>query len=331
MLRRVGIVTDHSIGVVPKGRTCLDSSGKVVLEIERLRVVSSWGRIYRALKDAFPVDCYHFSKSLQRFEETAQGITAIFADGSRIDGDLLVGADGSRSTVRKQMLPEVELRYAGYVCWRGLVDEAEMPPELHAQLFERAVMCLPEGELMSAYPVPGPGNDIRPGYRSYNYVWYHPVDGNEGLRALLTDAAGRYHENGIPPHLIRAEAIAQIRAVARRKIAPQFVQVLELTRQPFFQPIYDLESPCMARGRVALLGDAAFVARPHVGMGVTKAGLDAECLADALSDAGRNRAGARRVRQGAVRIRAAGGRTWPLRRRTPRSATEQAARAANRA
>jgi 2-polyprenyl-6-methoxyphenol hydroxylase-like FAD-dependent oxidoreductase len=39
-------------------------------------------------------------------------------------------------------------------------------------------------------------------------------------------------------------------------------------------------------GRIALMGDAAFVARPHVGAGVTKAALDAACLADALAVAG---------------------------------------------
>ena len=43
-----------------------------------------------------------------------------------------------------------------------------------------------------------------------------------------------------------------------------------------------MESPSVVAGRVALLGDAAFVARPHVGMGTTKAALDARYLADAL-------------------------------------------------
>jgi 2-polyprenyl-6-methoxyphenol hydroxylase-like FAD-dependent oxidoreductase len=52
-------------------------------------------------------------------------------------------------------------------------------------------------------------------------------------------------------------------------------------KQPFFQPIFDLESPHIVFGRVALLGDAAFVARPHVGAGVTKAALDAASLAEA--------------------------------------------------
>jgi 2-polyprenyl-6-methoxyphenol hydroxylase-like FAD-dependent oxidoreductase len=60
---------------------------------------------------------------------------------------------------------------------------------------------------------------------------------------------------------------------------------VRLTPQPFLQPIYDLESPHMALGRVALIGDAAFVARPHVGAGVSKAAEDAEALAAAL-DAG---------------------------------------------
>jgi 2-polyprenyl-6-methoxyphenol hydroxylase-like FAD-dependent oxidoreductase len=58
--------------------------------------------------------------------------------------------------------------------------------------------------------------------------------------------------------------------------------VIKATNEPLFQPIYDLESRQLAFGRVALLGDAAFVARPHVGLGVTKAAGDAAALVDAL-------------------------------------------------
>ena len=58
--------------------------------------------------------------------------------------------------------------------------------------------------------------------------------------------------------------------------------MLALCALPFLQPIYDLEVPHMAFGRVAVLGDAAFVARPHVGAGVAKAAEDALALADAL-------------------------------------------------
>jgi 2-polyprenyl-6-methoxyphenol hydroxylase-like FAD-dependent oxidoreductase len=103
---------------------------------------------------------------------------------------------------------------------------------------------------------------------------------------LCTDAGGRYYENGIPPDMVRPELITSMRELAKRVLAPQFAELLELTARIYFQAIYDLESPSMARGRIALLGDAAFVARPHCAMGVTKAGLDAESLADALAESG---------------------------------------------
>ena len=282
IMLRVGIVVDASIGVQPISRTCFDVDGSVVDEMTRPRILSSWGRLYRALKDTLPDDLYHFDKSLTALDQHDGGVTATFSDGSSARGDILVGADGIRSVVRAIVDPKGEPRYAGYVAWRGTIDEARMPPDLHAQIFERNVMCIPEGEILSAYPVPGPDNDVRPGRRTYNLVWYHPVD-EARLADMCTDATGRCHGMSIPPPLIRTEVLDDIRGIARRVLAPQCSQLVEAIPQLFFQAIYDLDSPRIVHGRVALLGDAAFVARPHVGMGVTKAALDAECLADALA------------------------------------------------
>ena len=72
----------------------------------------------------------------------------------------------------------------------------------------------------------------------------------------------------IPRPLIRREAIAEMRAAADERLAgPQFQKIVRLMDEPILQPIYDLESPHMTFGRVAILGDAAFVARPHVAAG----------------------------------------------------------------
>jgi 2-polyprenyl-6-methoxyphenol hydroxylase-like FAD-dependent oxidoreductase len=73
-----------------------------------------------------------------------------------------------------------------------------------------------------------------------------------------------------------------MRAAAERLLAPQFRAIVRLIDEPILQPIYDLESPRLAFGRVAILGDAAFVARPHVAAGVSKAADDAAALAQAL-------------------------------------------------
>jgi 2-polyprenyl-6-methoxyphenol hydroxylase-like FAD-dependent oxidoreductase len=74
-----------------------------------------------------------------------------------------------------------------------------------------------------------------------------------------------------------------MRAAAERLVAPQFRAVARLMEEPVLQPIYDLETPQMAFGRIAIVGDAAFVARPHVGAGVSKASDDVVALVRALA------------------------------------------------
>ncbi len=133
--------------------------------------------------------------------------------------------------------------------------------------------------------MPGALDDVTPGRRRFSFVWYRPVDAGTTLAEMQTDATGRVHSEGIPPHLIRPEVIAALRRDAEAKLPPVFAEIVRTCAQPLFQPIGDLESPMMRRGRVALLGDAAFVARPHVAKGAIKAGHDAIELAAALADA----------------------------------------------
>src|SRR5262245_37728717 len=283
ILARLGIDFDESMGIKVDTVICLDRHGHTYLQEPTTRTMSSWGRLYRSLRDALPSERYCLGMSLQRVEQAADGVTAIFADGTRVSGDLLVGADGLRSTGREQFLPDVTPNYAGYVAWRAMLDERDIPPAIHAEIFERYTFCLPEGELFLAYPVPGRNNETQPGRRAYNIVWYRPTDPDQALVDICTDASGRCHGTAIPPPLIRPEVTAAIKATARALVAPQVAEIFARTRQPFFQPIFDLESTHTVFGRVALLGDAAFVARPHVGAGVTKAALDAASLADAVA------------------------------------------------
>ncbi|HWV51622.1 FAD-dependent monooxygenase [Pseudorhodoplanes sp.] len=280
-LRDLGLGTGE-LGVPVQKRRLFDIQGRITLETECPQVMTAWERVYRILRDGFPAAHYHRGRSLQAIEQNDVGVTAIFADGERVIGDMLVGADGIRSTVRGLCAPDSQPRYAGYSAWRALIAEGAMPDDVHRDIFPYMAFCLPPGEQMLGYPVAGPDDDLRPGHRRYNMIWYRPADERTELVSLLTDEKGVEHSLSIPPPLISRASIAGMRDAAARLLSPQFRTAVTLVDQPILQPIFDLVSDRIAFGRVAIVGDAAFVARPHVGAGVAKAAGDAAALVAAL-------------------------------------------------
>ncbi len=281
VMRRLGITVDESIGVAVRARICLGRDGAVIARLPFEKILTSWALFYRALRRHFPDDCYRAGMQFEHAVERDGGITAVFANGVREAGELLIGADGLSSTVRTRIFGGPAPRYAGYIAWRGVLDEPALPPSAR-ELADIYGFFLAPHEMLLSYWQPGADDDARPGRRRLNWMWYHPLHASR-LADIVTDATGRRHDAGIPPPLIRPDVIAAFRAEARALLPPQYVAVTEATAAPFVQPIYDLESPRVVSGRVALIGDAAFVARPHVGAGVSKAALNAAWLADALT------------------------------------------------
>jgi 2-polyprenyl-6-methoxyphenol hydroxylase-like FAD-dependent oxidoreductase len=279
VLKGAGARVDRSVGVPVTGRVTFARDGSERAWLPRPQYTTSWSRLHSLLSEVFPEVRIRRGATLASIEQDAEGVTARLADGSGLRADLLVAADGLRSTVRRTFLPDAKLVYAGYVGWRGLAEESAFSATTHAALFGRFAFYLPDGEHILGYPVPGEADDLTPGRRRYNFVWYRPAD----ERAVLTDARGKLHEEGIAPQAIRQEVIARMRADAEARLCPQFAEAIRVTALPLVQPIYDLLSPRIAFRRVALLGDAASVARPHVAMGAIKAGQDAMALAEALA------------------------------------------------
>ncbi len=282
-LLAAGCHVDTTLGVPIPGRVCFARDGSELARIDMPQFGISWGKLYALLSEVFPAEHIRRGAAVQSVEQDADGVTAHLEDGSTVHGDILIGADGVRSAVRRQFLPEVSFEYAGYICWRGLTPEAALSPEAHAKQFNIFAFAIPEGEHILGYPVPGDNEDVRPGHRCYNVVWYRPVDPNNGLKDMQTDAEGNYYPDGIPPHLIRRDVVERMYRDAEASLPKAYVEFVKAIPQPLFQPIGDLESPRMSFGRVATLGDAAFTARPHVAQGAIKAGFDAMELAASLS------------------------------------------------
>ena len=245
------------------------------------QVNTSWDRVFRMLRGAFPADRYHFDKELTALNAEKSLSWRISPTARAHQATCWSVRTVSARSSAARCFRKCSRIYAGYIAWRGLVDEARFSEGARQLLFDCLAFCLPPNEQMLGYPVAGPDNDLREGRRRYNFVWYRPANDAQ-LQNLLTDRNGHRHLISIPPTLVRAEVVEALRAEAQTLLAPQLREAVDLTPQPFLQPIYDVETPHMAFGRIALVGDAAFVGRPHVAAGVTKAAEDAMALATSL-------------------------------------------------
>ncbi|CAM3698329.1 FAD binding domain-containing protein [Polynucleobacter antarcticus] len=278
-LREAGISVDDSLGIAVSKRITLGADGNSLGEIALPQIVTSWSRLYHLLRENFPNERYLQGKNVKSVLQDHQQVKVSCEDGTSYEAELLIASDGIRSSVRTFVAPSIQPEYAGYVAWRGVCDESHLSQHTLDTLFDYFGFCLPKGEQMLGYPVAGPGNDVTLGKRRYNFVWYRPASEDKELKNLLTDADGKYFPLGIPPLKVSWKHIASMREQARKLLAPQYAEIIEKTSSPFLQAIYDVRSEQIVFGRIALMGDAAFVGRPHVGMGVTKAGDEAMAIA----------------------------------------------------
>jgi len=207
-----------------------------------------------ALTDALGRDHLVLGARLASITVGGDGAAARFADGRVVRGDLLVGADGIRSTVRQQLVPAIAPRYAGYTAWRAIVpfDHARVP---------RWGESWGRGARFGVAPV---GRD-----RVYLFATANaPAGGDrvatpEGRKADLLARFGDWHDP-IPALLAATEPAAILR-----------------------NDIEDLPPlPAWGTGPVTLLGDAAHAMTPNLGQGACQALEDAAVLGACLGDGG---------------------------------------------
>jgi 2-polyprenyl-6-methoxyphenol hydroxylase-like FAD-dependent oxidoreductase len=270
----------RDLGVEVEKRIALDREGRVIGQKDLRQVLTSWDRLQRLLRETVDRSHYHLGHTFEQVDQDASGVVVHFAGGRSERADILVGGDGIRSSVRAQMAPGIEPIYAGYYIWRAAPNEADLKPETRESIFPYYILFVAAQQHVFGYPIAGLNNDLRVGHRRYNVGWYRVGDAQE-LRKMCVDEKGHQHEYSVPPPLIRKDLIARMRADAEKILPPQVLECFNSVR-PFFTPIYDFATPRFVFGRVALVGDAASSARPHMGFGMAKAGGDAQALAEAL-------------------------------------------------
>jgi 2,6-dihydroxypyridine 3-monooxygenase len=282
LVERAGVPLDE-ISTSTSHIRYLGRDGHVLHEQAHQYRFSSWNTVYRRLLGCFDRDRYHLGSEVTGFEVKDDSVRVELANDVPIDADLLICADGVSSPARRRLLPDVRIGYAGYVAWRGMQPEAALDADTRARLGDAITYFVYANSHILLYPIPGADGSVAPGDRLINFVWYRNyLDGGD-LADLLTGPTGKRHEQSLPPGGVRDEHVAEMRAVARARLPELVADVVGSVDRPFVQVICDVEVPRMAFGRVCLIGDAAWVVRPHAAAGTAKAAADGWALADALT------------------------------------------------
>ena len=275
---------NNVLGTTAKSRVSLDINGKIINSYDYPQVYTSWQYLFSILREQISNDDYFMGDDCIKIEQNKHKAIAFFENGKKKETDLIIVANGIKSELRTYVDNKAHPQYAGYVGWRGVVNEEEISKNSLEILSNYFIVVLPYNQQIASYPIAGEGkNPFKIGERRINWIWYKPVPQNS-LQEILLGKSGQQFEDGIPPNEIRDEIVNDLFKEAEEKLPPQLVELVKITKQPLIQPIFDLQSMKMKNGRVVTIGDAAFTARPHVGMGVTKAAMDAFTLSEYLED-----------------------------------------------
>jgi 2,6-dihydroxypyridine 3-monooxygenase len=258
----------------------LGRDGSVIHDEKHRYLFSSWNTVYRELLGCFDRSAYLLNHELVDIDTTP--LTLRFATGAVVHPDLAVLADGVGSTARAALLSDVRPHYAGYVALRGVVLETELSAATRSLLDDAITYYVYANSHILVYPIPGREGSVDPGERLINVVWYRNYLAGDDLDDLLLDTSGTSRQVSVAPGALRPEHIAEARSVAAARLPGPIAEVVLSIHDLFVQVVFDLEVPRMVFGRACLLGDAAFVVRPHAAAGTAKAAEDAWTLRDAL-------------------------------------------------
>jgi 2-polyprenyl-6-methoxyphenol hydroxylase-like FAD-dependent oxidoreductase len=264
------------------GRTSAqERMGRTAWEVPAQIELLNWGDLYRNLRKRVPDDVYHQGCEVISASNTNIDTVALMFSDNRVEEfDLVIFADGYRSLGRRLIFPGADVRYRGYVLWRGVLEEAEVDD---AEPLEGRLCRVgyAEGHCVFCF-VPGPNGSVHKGQRWVNWGMYVQMPEID-LPQFLVDKTGQRQPGALPPGSMRPEEENRLKQLAQASLPPYFGDIIAASRETYAQPIYTANVPAYHKGRICLAGDAGSFAQPFTAGGVFKGIHNAIDLTTALS------------------------------------------------
>ena len=244
--------------------------------------VFHWASLWDALRRRVPDGRYHQGAAVIDAADRPSGRVSLTLDnGSVLDADLVLWADGYQSLGRRLAFPEVDLSYRGYMLWRGVLPEPDMDDgDLLGSALPRVFYPTLPGHLV-AYFVPGADGSSRRGGRLVNWAAFIPL-AEDDLESFMVDRSGASRIGTLPPGELRPDEETRLKALVAAELPDFYATIVTRTRVTYVQLIYTVKMPGYHRGRMCLIGDAGSVAQPFTGSGVFKGYNNVASLLDAL-------------------------------------------------
>lgn len=231
---------------------------------------SSWSVLNTSLLARLPQDKLYLGRRVKALSTSAGRAVLEFKDADPVAADLVVFADGRRSTGRQLLDPDRHLTYAGYVAWRGQLPYC--PPELSDfTRFEHP------GTQFNIFPILG--ND---GTVSTDWTFYLNVEQQHFVDMVGGDPTRRTF---VLPHQISEAARQFVQEHARQLLPPEASTIIDATPRWTAAPVIDIDEPARMvypDSRAVLIGDALAPVRPHTARGANNGIEQAGGLVTAL-------------------------------------------------
>jgi 2-polyprenyl-6-methoxyphenol hydroxylase-like FAD-dependent oxidoreductase len=261
ILNRLGIADAvKQAGNTLKSSALADHKGNILTKIDFNKIIAKYhngttaihrGKLQNILFNAVKPGTVETNKRLKNIVSTEGGIHLTFEDGTDAESDILIGADGIHSAVRKHLFGEIPLRYSGQTCWRGIAKMQLPNPKEAAELW-------------------GTKSGLRSSYSqvSANEVyWYITVKSIQGTKINPVNLKSYLKE-------LTAEFDSNIQDVIEATDNQSIIQ----------NDLFDIKPITLwFKGNIVLLGDAAHATTPNLGQGACQAIEDAYFLAESLS------------------------------------------------